>query len=91
MTKIESVEVVATTMPDMFGEPMHLCLVRVEAEGGVGWGEICDSYCCTFPEVYVPLVDHVYAPLILGSDLVSVDALTRKLRMWARRRIGDAQ
>ena len=36
MTKIESVEVVATTMPDMFGEPMHLCLVRVEAEGGVG-------------------------------------------------------
>jgi L-alanine-DL-glutamate epimerase-like enolase superfamily enzyme len=90
MTKIESVEVVPTTMPDMFGEPMHLCLVRVEAEGVVGWGEICDSYCCTFPEVYVPLVDHVYAPLVLGSDLVSVDALTRKLRMWARRRIGDA-
>ena len=90
MTKIESIEVVPTTLPDMFGEQMHLCLVRVEAEGVVGWGEICDSYCCTFPEVYAPLVDHVYAPLVLGSELVSVDALTRKLRMWARRRIGDA-
>jgi L-alanine-DL-glutamate epimerase-like enolase superfamily enzyme len=90
MTKIESVEVVPTTLPDMFGEPMHLCLVRVEAEGVVGWGEICDSYCCTFPEVYAPLVDHVYAPLIVGTELVAVDALTRKLRMWARRRIGDA-
>ena len=89
MTKIETIEVVATTLPDMFGEQMHLCLVRVEAEGVVGWGEICDSYCCTFPEVYVPLIDHVYAPLVVGTDLVSVDALTRKLRMWARRRIGD--
>ncbi len=90
MTKIETIEVVPTTLPDMFGEQMHLCLVRVEAEGVVGWGEICDSYCCTFPEVYAPLIDHVYAPLVVGSDLVSVDALTRKLRMWARRRIGDA-
>ncbi len=87
---IETIEVVPTTLPDLFDEPMHLCLVRVEAEGVVGWGEICDSYCCTFPEVYRPLVDHVYAPLLLGSELVSVDALTRKLRMWARRRIGDA-
>ena len=67
MTKIESIEVVPTTLPDMFGEQMHLCLVRVEAEGVVGWGEICDSYCCTFPEVYAPLVDHVYALLVLGS------------------------
>jgi L-alanine-DL-glutamate epimerase-like enolase superfamily enzyme len=90
MTKLESIEVVPTTLPDMFGEQMHLCLVRVEAEGVVGWGEICDSYCCTFPEVYLPLIDHVYAPLIVGSELVGVDALTRKLRMWARRRIGDA-
>ena len=90
MTKIETIEVVPTTLPDMFGEQMHLCLVRVEADGVVGWGEICDSYCCTFPEVYAPLIDHVYAPLVVGSELVSVDALTRKLRMWARRRIGDA-
>jgi D-galactarolactone cycloisomerase len=90
MTRIETIEVVPTTLPDLFGEPMHLCLVRVEAGGVVGWGEICDSYCCTFPEVYAPLIDHVYAPLLLGSELVSVDSLTRKLRMWARRRIGDA-
>ena len=33
-------------------------------------GEICDSYCCTFPEVYLPLIDHVYAPLVVGSELV---------------------
>ena len=52
MTKIESIEVVPDDVARLFGEPMHLCLVRVEAEGVVGWGEICDSYCCTFPEVY---------------------------------------
>jgi L-alanine-DL-glutamate epimerase-like enolase superfamily enzyme len=90
MPKIESIEIVPTTLPDLLGEQMHLCLVRIEADGLIGWGEICDSYCCTFPDVYRPLVDQVYAPLLLGSELVSVDSLTRKLRMWARRRIGDA-
>jgi L-alanine-DL-glutamate epimerase-like enolase superfamily enzyme len=90
MAKIETIEVVPTTLPDLLGEPMHLCLVRVTAEGVVGWGEICDSYCCTFPEVYVPLVERVYAPLVIGSELVAVDVPTRKLRTWARRRIGDA-
>ena len=88
--KIERVEALPTTFPDLLGEHLNLCIVRIEAEGVVGWGEICDSYCCTFPTAYVPLVHDVLGPLLVGEELVGVDALTRRLRTWARRRLGDA-
>lgn len=88
--KIETVEAIPATLPDMFDEPLHLCVVRLGAEGLVGWGEICDSYCCTFPVAYVPLVEDVLGPLLIGEDLVAVDALARRLRTWARRRLGDS-
>ena len=88
--KIERVEALPTTFPDLLGEHLNLCLVRIEAEGIVGWGEICDSYCCTFPTAYVPLVHNVLGPLLIGQQLTGVDGLTRRLRTWARRRLGDA-
>lgn len=88
--KIERVEALPATFPDLLGEHLNLCIVRIEAEGVVGWGEICDSYCCTFPTAYVPLVQDVLGPLLVGEELTGVDALTRRLRTWARRRLGDA-
>jgi D-galactarolactone cycloisomerase len=87
---IERVEVVPATIPDLLGEPLHLCVVRVEGEGLVGWGEVCDSYCCTFPPVYAAVIDQVLAPLVVGRTLDSVEALSRRLRTWARRRLGDS-
>jgi D-galactarolactone cycloisomerase len=88
--KIERIEAIPATCPDLFGEELNLCIVRIEAEGVVGWGEICDSYCCTFPTAYVPLVHDVLGPLLVGEELVGVDALTRRVRTCARRRLGDA-
>jgi D-galactarolactone cycloisomerase len=88
--KIERVEAIPTTLPDLLGEDLNLCIVRIEAEGLVGWGEICDSYCCTFPRAYVPVVEEVLGPLLVGQHLTSVEALARRLRTWARRRLGDA-
>lgn len=88
--KIERVEAVPTTIEDLLGEPLHLCLIRIEAEGLVGWGEVCDSYCCTFPRVYEAVVADVLAPLLEGVQLEAVEPLARKLRTWARRRLGDA-
>lgn len=89
--KIETVEAIPATLPDVLGEPLHLCVVRVGAEGLVGWGEICDSYCCTFPTAYVPVVEDVLGPLLIGEDAAAgVEALARRLRTWARRRLGDA-
>lgn len=64
--------------------------MRVEAEGVVGWGEVCDSYCCTFPRVYELVINEVLAPLLLGEELTAVEPLARKMRLWARRRLGDA-
>ena len=88
--KLDHIEAIPATIPDLFGEPLHLCVIRIEAEGAVGWGEICDSYCCTFPTAYVPLVRDVLGPLLVGEDLTGVEALARRIRTWARRRLGDA-
>jgi D-galactarolactone cycloisomerase len=88
--KIERVEAIPATLPDLLGEDLNLCVIRIEAEGVVGWGEICDSYCCTFPTAYVPLVHEVLGPLLVGEELTGVEALARRLRTWARRRLGDA-
>lgn len=87
---IDRVEAFPLTIPDLLGEPLHLCLVRVEAEGLVGWGEVCDSYCCTFPRVYATVIADVLEPLLVGRSVDSVEPLARLLRTWARRRLGDA-
>lgn len=88
--EIGAVEAIPATFADLVGDDLNLCVIRIEADGLVGWGEICDSYCCTFPTAYVPLVADVLGPLLLGRQLEGVDALTRHLRTWARRRLGDA-
>ncbi|MDY7101787.1 MAG: mandelate racemase/muconate lactonizing enzyme family protein [Actinomycetota bacterium] len=88
--QIRSVEAIPATFADLVGDDLNLCVIRIEADGVVGWGEICDSYCCTFPTAYVPLVEDVLGRLLVGQELGHVDALTRHLRTWARRRLGDA-
>jgi L-alanine-DL-glutamate epimerase-like enolase superfamily enzyme len=88
--KIERVDAITCTFRDTLGQPLHLCLVRIEADGLIGWGEICDSYCCTFPELYRPLVEQLYAPQLLGHELTTVEVTSRRLRLSARRRVGDA-
>jgi len=87
--KIAAVEPVACT----FGtdrEQMSFLFVRVVGDDGTeGWGEVCDSYGCSYAGVLGHLIDEVFAPLVVGHELISVDLLADRLRLFTRRRLGD--
>lgn len=82
------------TFPCSFGtdrERMSFLFVRVVADdGSIGWGEVCDSYGCSYAGVLAHLIDEVFAPLIVGQELTSVDLLADRMRLFTRRRLGDA-
>ena len=88
--RIDSVD----TFPCTFGtdrERMSFLFVRVTADdGSVGWGEVCDSYGCSYAGVLAHLIDEVFAPLVVGQELTSVDLLADRMRLFTRRRLGDA-
>lgn len=93
--KIASLEAIPLTLTVerpcyMFERPLYHVLVRVECdEGQVGYGEVCDSYACTYPLSVKALVDEVFKPLLEGEDPRELQRLVFKLRGWTRRRLGD--
>lgn len=86
---IDDVSTVACT----FGtdrEQMSFLFVRIAtADGGVGWGEVCDSYGCSYAPVLAATIEQVYAPLLVGQQLDAVEPLTERIRLATRRRLGD--
>jgi D-galactarolactone cycloisomerase len=82
------------TFPCTFGtdrEQMSFLFVRVTADdGSAGWGEVCDSYGCSYAGVLAHLIDEVLAPLVVGQELTSVDLVADRMRLFTRRRLGDA-
>ncbi len=87
--RIAAVETIACT----YGtdrERMSFLYVKVTADDGrVGWGEACDSYGCSYATVVAAVIDDVYAPLLVGEELIAVDPLSERLRLFTRRRLGD--
>ena len=81
------------TFPCTYGtdrERMSFLFVKVTADDGtVGWGEACDSYGCTYATVVAAAVDDVFAPLLIGEELDTVDPLSERLRLFTRRRLGE--
>lgn len=74
----------------MFERALYHLLVRIETdEGMVGYGEVCDSYACTYPLSVQALVDEAFKPLLNGEDPLDLERLILKLRGWTRRRLGD--
>jgi D-galactarolactone cycloisomerase len=74
----------------MFERPLYHVLVRVECDDGqVGYGEVCDSYACTYPLSVKAIVDEAFKPLLDGEDPRDLERLVIKLRGWTRRRLGD--
>ncbi|HWL45836.1 MAG TPA: mandelate racemase/muconate lactonizing enzyme family protein [Ilumatobacter sp.] len=76
-------------------ERMSFLYVRITADDGtVGWGEVCDSYGCSYAGVLAHLIDEVFAPLVVGHELPGsggeVDLLSDRMRLFTRRRLGDA-
>ncbi|MCU0261294.1 MAG: mandelate racemase/muconate lactonizing enzyme family protein, partial [Ilumatobacteraceae bacterium] len=88
--KVESIR----TIPVTFGtdrEQMSFLFVEVVADDGtVGWGEVCDSYGCSYATVVATAIDDVLAPLLVGHELRSVDPHAERLRLSTRRRLGDS-
>lgn len=71
-------------------ERMSFLFVKVTADDGtVGWGEACDSYGCSYASVLATAVTDVFAPLLVGEELLAVDPLADRLRLFTRRRLGD--
>jgi D-galactarolactone cycloisomerase len=71
-------------------EQMSFLFVKITADDGtVGWGEACDSYGCSYASVVAAAVDDVFAPLLVGEELVAVDPLSERLRLFTRRRLGE--
>ncbi len=79
--KIEAIR----TIPVTFGtarEQMSFLFVEITADDGtVGWGEVCDSYGCSYASVVATAIDDVLAPLLLGHELVTVDPHAERLRV----------
>jgi len=72
------------------GKRLGFLLVRVEAEDGtVGYGEVCDSFCCNYPVTVSAVIEEALTPLIVGKNLESVDELVSAARRTTRRRLGD--
>ena len=87
--KITAVEPITVTF-DLGREPMSFCFVRVTTDDGrVGYGEACDSYGCSYASVLATVITDVFAPLLVGLDLVAVEPLADRLRLFTRRRLGD--
>ena len=71
-------------------ERMSFLFVKVTTSDGlVGWGEACDSYGCSYASVLATAVTDVFAPLVVGEGLDSVDPLADRMRLFTRRRLGD--
>ncbi len=88
--KITSVTVTPATY-DFGWAPMSFCFVAIESdEGLVGWGEACDSFGCTYAGVVGAVVEQAFAPLLVGQELTAVDAVADRMRLFTRRRLGDA-
>lgn len=74
----------------MFERALYHLLVKIETdEGMVGYGEVCDSYACTYPLTVQALIDEAFKPLLAGEDPMDLERLVLKLRGWTRRRLGD--
>lgn len=69
---------------------MSYFFVRLETDGGqIGYGEASDSYGCSYGTVLAAVVNDVYAPLLIDQELIAVDPLVERLRIFTRRRLGD--
>jgi L-alanine-DL-glutamate epimerase-like enolase superfamily enzyme len=74
----------------MFERPLYHLLVRIETDDGtIGYGEVSDSYACTYALTVQAMIDEAFTPLLIGEDPADRERLVHKMRGWTRRRLGD--
>jgi len=71
--------------------PMTFFVVRVETDDGlVGYGEACDCFGVSYPQVHAAIVRDAFAPLLVGRELDAVAPLVHGLRRASRRELGES-
>jgi L-alanine-DL-glutamate epimerase-like enolase superfamily enzyme len=70
---------------------LSYAIVKVETdEGIVGYGEISDSYGCTYPNLMREVVSLVLKRFLIDEEPTETERLVNKMRSWTRRRLGDS-
>ncbi len=70
--------------------PMSHLFVRIDTdEGATGYGEVSDSYCCSYPLSLKAIIDEVISPQLIGEDPFGIERLVTKVRGWTRREFCD--
>lgn len=79
--RIESVEAIPVSYPEPndHNATRHLCLVRVSAEGAVGWGEAVTMWPEASQAMKV-IVEQGFAPFLLGRDPIENGVLWREMK-----------
>src|SRR5215813_6603927 len=74
----------------LFERPLYHLIVRIETDDGTtGYGEVSDSYACTYALTVQCMIEEAYKPLLIGEDPSELERLIFKMRGWTRRRLGD--
>ncbi len=60
-------QVVERSVYKCLSDPYHAARVEIE-EGVTGYGEVCDSYACTYPLSVQTLIANAQTNLLLGED-----------------------
>jgi L-alanine-DL-glutamate epimerase-like enolase superfamily enzyme len=69
---------------------MTFFVVRIETDDGlVGWGESCDCFGVSHPQVLQRIVETVWAPAVVGADLDAALVALEKAHWATRRTLGD--
>lgn len=69
---------------------MSYFAVRLETDDGrVGWGESCDCFGISHPQILQAIVESVYAPAVLGQELGEARRALEGIHWATRRTLGD--
>lgn len=69
---------------------MSYFAVKLETDDGrVGWGESCDCFGISHPEILQAIIESVYAPAVVGAELSEAMSALDRVHWDTRRTLGD--
>lgn len=70
---------------------LSYAIVKIQTDENItGYGEICDSFGCTYAGLMREVVEQALGRFLIGEDPLETEFLVNKMRSWTRRRLGDS-
>jgi L-alanine-DL-glutamate epimerase-like enolase superfamily enzyme len=91
--KVTSVKVFPLTVKNEYspGGSLSYAIVRIQTDEDItGYGEISDSFGCTYPGLMKEVVDQVLMRFLLDEDPLETERLLNKMVSWTRGCLGDS-